>query len=383
MDTPAWQLAGTLVEHSCRLQSGERVLIEAVGAPRNVVAAVARKAAEVGASPFVVLKEDAILRELALVQRPSDLQLIAESELTLLRSMDALIGIRAHRNCHELADLPEEKRRAVFEHYIRPVHCEYRNLHLRRVFVRWPTEAAAQAARMSTDAFTRLCLRASLIDYSALEEAARPLTQRVLHADKVHLVGPDDTDLTFAVTGIPAITMAGRQNIPDGEVQTSPVPGSLNGRIRYNVPSTYMGHFFPEIGFDFQDGKVVNVFGACDHEQAWSILHQDEGACCVGEFAVGINPALDRPIGDLLFDEKMWGSVHLAQGNAYQETDNANRSAVHWDLVLRQTAEAGGGEMRFDDETISRNGRFIVPDLLALNPENLLKRVLPEQMTSG
>jgi len=375
VETAAQQLAGILVEHSCRLQPGERVLIEAVGAPRDVVAAVVRKAAESGASPFVVFKEDAVLRELALVQSPDDLRLVAESELTLLRSMDALIGIRAHRNCHELGDLPEEKRRAVYEHYVRPVHCEYRNLHLRRVFVRWPTAAAAQAARLCTDAFRRLFFRACLIDYAALEEAARPLLARLVEADRVRLVGPDDTDLRFDITGVPAITMAGRQNVPDGEIQTSPVPGSLNGRVRYNVPSTYMGHFFPEIGLDFRNGEVVDVFGACDNKQVWSILRQDEGALRVGEFAVGINPALDRPVGDLLFDEKMWGSVHLAQGNSYRETDNGNRSAVHWDIVLHQTADAGGGEMYLDDDLIRRDGRFVVPELKHLNPEELLPRV--------
>jgi aminopeptidase len=193
---------------------------------------------------------------------------------------------------------------------------------------------------------------------------------RMLRADKVRLRGPRDTDLTFSIRGLPAIACDGKLNIPDGEVFTAPVRESVNGVIHYNAPTMYRGETHDDIRLLFRNGRVVEA-SSTNSEKLIEVLDTDPGARYVGEFAIGVNPYCTRPMKDILFDEKMAGSIHFTPGGSYDECDNGNRSDVHWDMVLRQTPEVGGGEIYFDDELIRKDGQFVVDDLQALNPENL------------
>ena len=188
--------------------------------------------------------------------------------------------------------------------------------------------------------------------------------------DKVRIVGPG-TDISFSIKGIPSYGMHGNRNIPDGEIYTSPVKDSVNGVITYNCPSPYDGFLFRDVRLEFRDGKIVN---ATSNNTAYmnEILDIDEGARYVGEFALGVNPVIHHPIGDILFDEKIAGSFHLTPGNSYDNASNGNHSAVHWDLIQIQTPEYGGGEIWFDDVLIRKDGRFLPEELQCLNPENLL-----------
>ena len=136
------------------------------------------------------------------------------------------------------------------------------------------------------------------------------------------------------------------------------------------MPGIYYGTSFADVCLDFREGRVVRA-EANETRRLNELLDQDEGARYVGEFAFGVHPLITRPMNDMLFDEKIAGSIHLAQGNAYDVCDNGNRSAIHWDLILRQTPDAGGGEIRFDDVPVSRGGRFVLDELAGLNPENL------------
>ena len=121
---------------------------------------------------------------------------------------------------------------------------------------------------------------------------------------------------------------------------------------------------------EFKDGKIVDI-KANDTKKATAIFDTDEGARYVGEFAIGVNPYVTQAIGDILFDEKISGSIHFTPGACYDDADNGNVSAVHWDLVLVQTKEHGGGEIYFDDVLIRKDGRFVLKELECLNPENL------------
>ena len=152
---------------------------------------------------------------------------------------------------------------------------------------------------------------------------------------------------------------------------TAPVKNSVNGKILFNTPTVYQGVTFSEVELTFKDGKVVEA-KADKTEKLNEILNTDEGARYVGEFALGINPHITRPMLDILFDEKIAGSFHFTPGSAYEdEADNGNRSQIHWDMVCLQTEDAGGGEIWFDDELIRKDGRFVTDDLTPLNPENL------------
>ena len=199
--------------------------------------------------------------------------------------------------------------------------------------------------------------------------------------DKVHIVGPG-TDLTFSIKGISAEKYMGTFNIPDGEVASAPVKESVNGFITYNTETTYNGYTFNNIRFEFENGKIAffdfsnvqyhSFIRTRNTEMVNKILDTDDGARYIGEFAFGLNPYVERPIGDTLFDEKIKGSFHFTPGDALEESDNGNRSSIHWDIVNIQRKEYGGGEIYFDDALIRKDGIFVLPELQALNPENLI-----------
>jgi aminopeptidase len=364
------RIAKLLIEHSCSLQRGERVLIEGIDAPREIILELVRQATKVGAVPFVALKDDQVNRELCAAGTADGYELMADIELHALKQMDAFISIRAPHNAQEFADLPAEKLRLVLEHYIKPVHHEYRNEHVKWVALRWPTPAMAQRAGMSTEAFEDFFFSVCAADYKKMSAAMDPLIELMQQTSMVRIKGPGETDLSFSIAGMGLCKSAGHHNIPDGELFTAPVRDSATGRVVFNVPSVYYGSCFENVCLDFQQGKIIKA--VCnDTRRLNEILDQDEGARFIGEFAFGVNPLITSPMKDILFDEKIAGSVHLAAGNAYRECDNGNRSAIHWDLILIQTPRYGGGEIYFDSRLIRKDGRFVLPELAGLNPEAL------------
>ena len=190
--------------------------------------------------------------------------------------------------------------------------------------------------------------------------------------DQVHIKGPNDTDLVFSIKDIPSIACCGNMNIPDGEVFTSPVKDSVNGVMHYNTPTLYRGHSFENVRLEFKEGKIVNWSASQGGEFLEEIFNTDAGARFIGEFAIGFNPYIKEAMKDILFDEKIAGSLHLTPGNAYEDACNGNKSEVHWDLVLIQRSEYGGGTISFDNQVIRQDGIFVHPDLLCLNPDSLL-----------
>ena len=207
------------------------------------------------------------------------------------------------------------------------------------------------------------------LDYAKMSEAMKPLVELMKKTDRVRLVGPG-TDLSFSIKGIPVIPCDGKMNIPDGEIFTAPVRESVNGTIRYNTETLYMGTKFSGLEFTFRDGKIVEAKGN-PQDRLDAVLDSDEGARYVGEFAIGVNPFVRKPMLDTLFDEKIAGSIHFTPGNSYDEAPNGNKSQVHWDIVLIQTKEAGGGEIWFDDTLVRKDGLFVLDSLKGLNPESL------------
>ena len=191
----------------------------------------------------------------------------------------------------------------------------------------------------------------------------------VINCDKVRLTGRG-TDLTFSIKGIPAVPCAGENNIPDGEIFTAPVRDSVNGVITYNTTAYYEGVAFENICFKFKDGRIVEATSS-DTERLNQILDRDEGNRYIGEFAIGVNPYVTTPMKDTMFSEKMSGSIHFTPGECIPEADNGNHAPMHWDIVFIQTPECGGGDIYFDDVLIRKDGRFVLPELFCLNPENL------------
>ena len=227
----------------------------------------------------------------------------------------------------------------------------------------------AQSAKTSLEDFEDFYFNVCNLDYSKMSNAMDSLVELMNKTDKVRLVS-EGTDLTFSIKDIPAKKCAGRCNIPDGEVYTAPVRDSVNGVITYNTPSEMNGFTFENVKLTFKDGKIVECDGN-DKERLEKVFNTDEGARYVGEFAIGVNPYITKPMNNILFDEKIAGSIHFTPGNCYDDAYNGNHSAIHWDMVLIMTPEYGGGEIWFDDVLIRKDGIFVVPELECLNPENL------------
>ncbi|NLG84993.1 MAG: aminopeptidase, partial [Firmicutes bacterium] len=292
----------------------------------------------------------------------------ASYEVARMKEMQAFIGIRGPYNINELGDVPAERMAAYQRLYVRPIN-DIRVPQTKWCILRYPTPALAQLAEMSLEVFTDFYYRVSCLDYAKMSVAMDRLVEVMQATDRVRIVGPG-TDLTFSIKGMPAVKCDGRMNIPDGEVFTAPVRDSVNGVIRFNTPSEEGGFTFTDVTLEFRQGKIVRAT-ANDTARLNRLLDTDEGARYVGEFSLGVNPYIEKPMKETLFDEKIMGSFHLTPGQAYQEADNGNRSAIHWDLVAIQTPAYGGGEIYFDDVLVRKDGRFVGKGLEVLNPENL------------
>jgi aminopeptidase len=360
------KLASVLLDHSCRVQKDERVLIEAFDLPEmNLVSALVEGAAERGAVPLVTTKSNAVLRSLYRTATVESMQAAARFEKDRMDSVQAYIGIRGAANSSQHADVPQERMDLYQQHWWHTVHSEVRVPKTRWVVLRYPTDSFAQAAGMSTRAFEDFYFDVCTADYAAMKRDQQPLVKRMEAADRVRIVAPG-TELEFSIKGIPVIPCWGERNIPDGEVFTAPVRDSINGVIRFNTQSRYQGTVFSDIEFEFKDGKIVKAT-ANNTERINAILDSDDGARYCGEWSLGTNNRVRHPMLDTLFDENIGGSFHLTPGNAYDIADNGNDSRIHWDLVLIQREDYGGGEIWFDGELLRKDGRFIPADLQALN----------------
>lgn len=216
-------------------------------------------------------------------------------------------------------------------------------------------------------------LKSCSIDYNKLSLAMNNLFELLVKSKNVKIIAPN-TKLEFSIEGMTAVKCIGERNVPDGEIYTAPVKDSVNGYITYNVPSMENGVIHENIYLEFKDGKIVNA--RSNHTKELNeVLDTDEGSRFIGEFSFGVNPFILNPCNNILYDEKISGSIHFTPGNAYERCDNGNRSAIHWDLVQIQRKEYGGGEIWIDGVLIRKDGLFVPENLQALNPENLISTI--------
>ena len=361
------KLAKLLVEYSTALKKGDRVLLDLIDVPDEFAIELLRAARAAGAIPAVEVRHTRVNRELLRETNEHHARLVCDLELSRMKKMQAYIAIRGSSNANENADVPSD-RMALHSRITRPL-LNYRVSKTRWCVLRWPTPSMAQSAGMSTESFEDLYFDVCTMDYRKMASAMAPLERLMKKTDRVHLKSPG-TDLTFSLKGMGAKMCRGDRNIPDGEVFSCPVKNSINGRIQYNTPTLYSGTRFENVCLEFKNGRVVNATSN-NTKRLNEILDTDAGARYTGEFSLGFNPHILNPMCDILFDEKIAGSLHLTPGQAYEECDNGNRSAVHWDMVLIQRPEWCGGEIWFDGELIRKDGLFLRKDLKPLNPANL------------
>ena len=333
MDPRIKELSELLVNYSCDIQPGDKVLISYEGeCCKNLARQLIKDVYKAGGLPYSEIRDAAITREILLNCTEEQIMFKDKCDLDQMKGMQAYIAIRAGNNTAELADVPSEKLN-LYSKLSRPT-LDYRVNETKWVVLRYPNYSMAQLANTSLENFEDFYFDVCTLDYRKMSEAMTPLVDLMNRTDKGQIKGPG-TDLTFSIKGIGAVKCDGLRNIPDGEVYTAPVRESMNGIISYNTPSEEQGFTYENIVFQVENGKIVKAT-ANDTKKINDLLDVDEGARYFGEFAIGVNPYILHPMKDTLFDEKIAGSFHLTPGMCYEDAPNGNKSANHWDLVMIQ-----------------------------------------------
>lgn len=365
MDQRDRLLAEKLVNYCVSVKPGDKVWLQTsddVATPLMVE--LIKAVYKAGGIPFVRVEVATIQRSLLMECTKEQMELKFKNDFDLLREMDCSIVIRDFKNASELSDVPDEK--IKIQSMASLEMRRYRVDNMRWVLLRYPSPSIAQLAGMSEEKYADFLYRVCTMDYQTMSDNMDALVKRMEAADQVHILG-EGTDLRFSIKGIPAIKCDGKMNIPDGEVYTAPVRNSVNGYVTFNIPSLYQSKTFENIRLEFKDGKIIKA--TCNYEKELNdILDTDEGSRYLGEFSFGCNPLITEATNDGSIDEKLAGSIHLTPGDSYENAPNGNHSAIHWDLVLSQTPEYGGGEIWFDGELIRKDGLFVPEDLKPLNP---------------
>jgi len=356
-------LANILLTYSIDLQPGDKLFLEIRGwESLELAREVIRQATRLGGVPFWWYNDPWLGR--AWVDGASEEQMKAfgEMHLMLAKECDAWLGFYASDNAFELSGVDPEQMKLLQKLYVEPVQLKERVMNTKWCLLTYPTNSMAQLAETSKEGFEDFYYDVCCLDYARMSEAMDAVVELMGSTDQVRIVSPG-TDLTFSIRGMGGVKCDGRENIPDGEVFTAPIKDSVNGHITFNVPAKERGFVFNDINLRFEDGKAIEASCQGGTERLNEVLDVDEGARYTGEFALGVNPHMLRPMQTPLFDEKMAGSLHLALGYSVEEAFNGNESGIHWDLVLDQREEKGRGELYFDGELVRKDGRFVDQEL--------------------
>jgi aminopeptidase len=356
-------LANILLTYSVDLQPGEKIMLEIRGQETLELAKeIIKQATQLGGVPFWYYNDSSVTRRFVQGASEAQVEAFGQLHLKLMKEFDAWLGLYAPDNPFEFADVEADQMALYSRLYADPVQLKERVRNTKWCLLTFPTNSMAQLGEMSKEAYEDLYYNVCCLNYAKMSQAMDHLVELMERADRVRIAGPG-TDLSFSIEGLPVVKCDGKENIPDGEVFTAPVRDSINGHITFNTPALERGFLFNDIRLEFEAGKVVDASCQGRTDKLNEILDTDEGARYTGEFALGVNPFIHRVMNDALFDEKIAGSLHLALGQCGRETPNGNDSAIHWDIVLMQTEEYGGGELYFDGELIRKDGKFVDQEL--------------------
>jgi aminopeptidase len=359
------KLADVVVGYSTAIQPGDEVRIEGHPPTTPLLREVYRSTLKAGGYPTATLIVDEAIE--AQLEEGTDDQVdwVPPDVRWNLEKGDVWIVLHGPENTKHLGGVdPARLARRLKAH--EPYQARYlersQDGEYRWVLCGYPTNAAAQEAGMSHPEFADLLFRAALLDSRDPVGAWRTFGERLervgsfLETVSELRVLAEDTDLTVGVSGRSWIRSNGMSNLPDGEVFTGPVETSVEGTIRFTFPATYRGRQAEDVRLRFQGGEIVEATAATGEDFLRELIGVDSGARRVGEFAFGLNDAVTHHTGNLLVDEKMGGTVHLALGRSVPGTGGENASALHWDIVCDLRA---GGEVYADGELVYRDGRFL------------------------
>jgi aminopeptidase len=341
------------------VQAGQQVLVRSTTLAAPLLLALQREIMDADAWPLLRTELPEQSEAWWEAARDTHLDSVAPSMVTEAREADASLRIQAPDNTRALAGVdPERTARAARAQA--PVREAM--LDRRWCLTLWPTPALAQEAGMGDAAFADFVARALFLDrpdpvaaWGELHDRQQRLIERLAPARELRIEAPG-TDLVLRVDGRTWVNSDGRRNMPSGEVFTGPLEDSAEGRIRYTIPSSPRGVEVSGIELVFRAGEVVEARAERGEDVLRSALETDPGARRLGEIGIGTNFGIDRPIGNILFDEKIGGTVHLAIGRSYPETGGVNESAVHWDMICDLR---GGGRLTADGEPVVVDGRLV------------------------
>jgi aminopeptidase len=369
MDPRISRWAKTLVNYCLEVKPGQMVLVAATPVAESLVAEVYREVLRAGAHPIVRLYSPTLQEILLREGNDEQLSWLDPTQKLLTERIDARLFIESEMNTRHLAGV-DPKRQALVSRANR----EIREISSRRsvagelhwCLTLYPTESYAQDAEMSLADFSEFVYGACFLNSEDPGEQWRELGRRQqFYVDwlrdkrEVHVIG-SDTNLKLSIEGRTFRNSDGKRNFPSGEFFTSPVEDSAEGTIRYTVPSAVNGRLVQDIRLRFERGRVVEATAAQGDEYLREMLAVDDGARILGEFAFGNNFGIQKPTRNILFDEKMGGTVHLALGNSYPETGGQNVSSLHWDMICDLRAPAGGGEVYVDGTLFLKDGHLVL-----------------------
>jgi len=360
------KLADLLVNYSLGVQPKQRVMIQGDFGGEPLMSAVMSKCLQVGAYPFFVPYGPQHFENIFRYAAPDMFADLLEPYKDIVKTFDARLFIYGELNTKLASQFSPE---TVSKYYAQAG--EISNIMLDRsakgemnwVVSLFPTYAYAQEANMTLTDYEDFVYSACMPDlddpvrYWKKVEARQDKAIEWLKGKKnVHVTAPG-TDLTLSIEGRPFINCACQQNVPDGEIFTSPIENSANGYVHFTYPTLYQGFEVDDVRLEFKDGKAVKATAGKNEDYLQMKLDTDEGARYLGEFAIGTNEGINRFTGKILFDEKIGGSFHIALGKSYAESKGENKSAIHWDMIcdLRN-----GGEITIDGELFYKDGAFVI-----------------------
>lgn len=359
------ELASLIVNYSIRVEKDERVLITTQSLEtREFVSYLIEEIYKNGGVPCLKINDPILGARLAEKNNEGRIELLKKIQENEVELFDSFINIRYATNDYENKNVSGEMSKKLSQALL--PSSDVRVNQRKWVLLNYPSLLDSYKAKMTSTEFMEFALRVMTVNYKSMSELIKPLKKLMDKTDKVRIVSPG-TDITFSIKGMGSIPCVGEMNIPDGELYSAPVKNSVNGTITYNTPSPYQGRVYNHVSLEFKDGKIINATCDDDNEKLNEIFNTDEGARYVGEFSLGFNPEILYPMGDILYDEKILGSIHFTPGQAYKDCYNGNDSGIHWDMVLIQRKDYGDGEIYFDDVLIRKDGMFVLEELKPLN----------------
>jgi aminopeptidase len=349
------ELGELLVNYSTSVKPGERVLIamsEIESLP--LAQAVYTASIQAGAYPQVQFLSEALRHALLKYGSEEQLAWIPEIEEYGMEWADVYFGLRGAYNLHIHADIPAS-RLSVNQAAMGKVS-SMRWEKTRWCLVRVPNESFAYQAETDEETVTDMFFAACLLDWETECAVWRNWAETLNHGSRVHIVG-SGTDLSFSTQGRTWIVGDGTLNMPDGEIGTSPVTKTINGQITFELPGVLGGRLIEGICLRWREGKLVEATARTHQDYLRAIVSTDVGASLIGEFALGVNPHVTRFCKDILIDEKIGGTIHIALGRAYPESGGDNQSAIHWDIIKDIRQE---GSVSVDGQVVLQGGQFFL-----------------------